>query len=116
MNAAVQVKVRSSNKDYVLQKMIKLPLETVGVYMTLGEYLRYLYEEDKLMDVVVHVKDRTFSAHRIALSCYSEYFADLFSFNVGKKIPFELRLKGINPEAFAVFLEFIYTGKFDNER
>ena len=83
----------------------------MGSYITVGEYLRHLYEKDKLMDVAVHVKDKTFSAHRVALSCYSEYFAELFSRNKGRKIPFEMRLRGITPEAFAIFLEFVYTGR-----
>lgn len=104
------MKTRSDNVDNVMRNLVRIPFETLGCYMTLGQYLRYLYEEDKLVDVLVHVKDMTFSAHRVALSCYSEYFADLFSFNMGRKVPFEMRLKGIFPEAFAVFLEFVYTG------
>ena len=104
-------KSRYRTSQNVLQKIVRLPLESVGSYITVGEYLRHLYEKDKLMDVAVHVKDRTFSAHRVALSCYSEYFAELFSRNKGRKIPFEMRLRGITPEAFAIFLEFVYTGR-----
>ena len=104
-------KSRYRTSQNVLQKIVRLPLESVGSYITVGEYLRHLYEKDKLMDVAVHVKDKTFSAHRVALSCYSEYFAELFSRNKGRKIPFEMRLRGITPEAFAIFLEFVYTGR-----
>ena len=105
------MKTRTDSTDYILKRLVKLHLDTVGCYLTVGEYLRYLYKEDKLIDVAVNVQDKTFSAHRVALSCYSGYFAELFSFNTGKKIPFEMRLKGIYPEAFAVFLEFVYTGR-----
>ena len=108
------MKTRRSSSDFVLKKLVRLHLDTLGCYLTVGEYLHYLYREDKLIDVAVHVQDKTFSAHRVALSCYSGYFAELFSFNTGKKIPFEMRLKGICPEAFAVFLEFVYTGRLQN--
>ena len=104
------MEARRHSADYVMKKLVRLHLDTLGCYITVGEYLHYLYLEDKLADVAVHVQDKTFSAHRVALSCYSGYFAELFSFNTGKKIPFEMRLKGIYPEAFAVFLEFVYTG------
>ena len=109
------MRVESRDFQSVLEKMVRMPLESIGSYIVVGEYLRYLYEKDMLMDVVVHIKDRTFSAHRVALSCYSDYFKDLFNSNKGKQIPFEMRLRGITPEAFAVFLEFIYTGRSDRE-
>lgn len=87
------------------------PIQQVVHYTTLGEYLRHLYEQDYLMDVLIYVDQSTFKAHRVALSCFSGYFADLFNNKTIKRVPNEVKITGISGKAFATFLEYVYTGQ-----
>ncbi|ESO84410.1 hypothetical protein LOTGIDRAFT_132245 [Lottia gigantea] len=62
-------------------------------------------------DVVVNVKNQSFKAHKVILSCFSKYFADSFIVSSGKtKHPLEIKLNGITSNAFKIFLEFVYSG------
>lgn len=96
-----------------LDKLTKIPLRIVDHYITMGMYLKRLYEHDYLMDVIIEVRGEKFYAHRIALCCYSEFFSDLFRTSKGKKIPFDVRINGVCPKSFAAFLEFCYTGELN---
>lgn len=91
------------------KKLLKLPLKTVEHYTAIGVYMKQLYEKDLLLDVFITVKNTKFGAHRIALSCHSEFFSTLFK-NTKKKVPIEVTIQGVTAESFACFLEFCYTG------
>ncbi|XP_052286070.1 kelch-like protein 3 isoform X2 [Dreissena polymorpha] len=93
------------------KRILKVPVDTLDHYGSIGTFLATLYENKHLIDVVIDVRGTLFGAHRIALSCQSDFFADMFSKSTGRRIPFEFKIKGVSPEAFACFLEFCYTGK-----
>ena len=97
--------------DEIISKVISIPLGRMVHHVTIGKYLRHLYEKDKLMDVNVEVGFQTFKAHRTALACYSQYFAELFTSSKSNKYPLNLKIKGISEASFAAFLEFVYTGE-----
>lgn len=113
VSAAVDKSVTSTDLKHECQAILQLPITTASHHATVGQYLAHLYENDRLMDVLIDVKGTVFNAHRIALCCYSEYFARLFLGKPITKIPFELKVNGINPGAFAAFLEFCYTGELN---
>lgn len=86
------------------------PLNQIAHFTTLGSYLHHLYEQDKFMDVNIEVDGEKFRAHRIALCCFSNYFADILLTQDSKTVPVDVKLLGISAKAFACFLEFVYTG------
>ena len=110
VSAALDRSSTSAELQWVCNNLLQLPFVTANHYASVGEYLKCLYEKDRLMDVLIDVRGTKFRAHRIALCCHSDYFADLFNRKVITKVPFELKVNGICPEAFATFLEFCYTG------
>lgn len=111
VTAALDKTITSTELQNICNRLLQIPLRTVNHYSNLGEYLRHLYENDKMMDVLVDVKGVRFSAHRIALCCYSDFFAELFLGKNITKVPFEVRVNGISAKAFATFLEYCYTGE-----
>lgn len=111
VNAAVREKDETNTHQEALKNLVRVPLKNAEHFITMGEYLKRLYEEEHLIDVILDVQGRTFLAHRVALCCSSEYFADFFSSTKGNKTPFELKIKGVTADAFAAFLEFCYTGE-----
>ena len=102
---------RSSEREQILNKLLSIPINNIAHYLTIGQYLRQLYESDLLIDVIVDVDGERFTAHRIALCCHSNYFSDLFNNSSSRRIPFQLKIKGISPNSFAAFLEYCYTGE-----
>lgn len=104
------------NLNYTMEDILKsfsrLPVDKLHHYALLGEYLRSLHVENKMVDVLIHVSGQTFAAHRVALACHSRYFADIFMKHTEKiKLPVEVNLPGVNPYAFQAFLRYIYTGQ-----
>ncbi|KAH3820770.1 hypothetical protein DPMN_122519 [Dreissena polymorpha] len=112
VNAALSSPATDSS-DFLnkCKRILKVPVDTLDHYGSIGTFLATLYENKHLIDVVIDVRGTLFGAHRIALSCQSDFFADMFSKSTGRRIPFEFKIKGVSPEAFACFLEFCYTGK-----
>ncbi|KAL4226492.1 hypothetical protein ACF0H5_014477 [Mactra antiquata] len=104
------VNERDDRINHKIDKLTKVPLRMIDHYITIGMYLKRLYEHDFLMDIVIDVRGQQFYAHRLALCCHSEYFAELFRNSNGRRIPFEVKINGVSAEAFAAFLEFCYTG------
>ena len=95
-----------------LQTFQQTPMERVLHYANTGNYIDQIYQSERLSDASVRIGDFTFAAHRVVLSCYSEYFADLFAkMNASMRIPLDIRLRGVSPEAFSVFMKFAYTGQ-----
>ncbi|XP_070192744.1 uncharacterized protein [Littorina saxatilis] len=100
------------NVGEILQQFTTLPLGRIHHYANMGEYLRALFDEKKLVDVLIHIKDKMFAAHRIALACHSVYFARAFILNQHQKHKLtEIKLRSIQPHDFYAVLRFIYTGR-----
>ncbi|XP_046561198.1 LOW QUALITY PROTEIN: kelch-like protein 2 [Haliotis rubra] len=96
----------------ILKNFSRLPVDKLHHYALLGEYLRSLHVENKMVDVLIHVGGQTFAAHRVALACHSKHFADIFMKHTeNTKLPVEVNLPGVNPYAFQAFLRYVYTGQ-----
>lgn len=99
------------NTGEILQQFTALPLDIIHHYAYCGEYLRALFEERKLVDVLIHIGKKKFVAHRIALACHSVYFARAFILNQHKDHKLtQVKLKDISPAAFHTILRFVYSG------
>ena len=102
----------STSINRVIERLQSAPAGRLVHYTTLGKYLRYLYKEDMLMDVHIDVHGTSFMAHRIALCCHSGYFQNLLIKDKKRtKLPIQVKVFGVSVEAFAAFIEYIYTGK-----
>lgn len=99
-----------------LHQLTTKPIDKIHHYSQLGEYVKQLYQEKSMADVIIRINEETFATHRIALASQSEYFSNLFLNEVSNgrlKLPLEIRIKGIEPDAFRAFLSYIYTGELD---
>ncbi|XP_025108674.1 uncharacterized protein LOC112572904 isoform X3 [Pomacea canaliculata] len=96
------------NIGEILQQFTSMPLDRIHHYAYMGEYLRVLYDEKKLLDVLIHVGNKVFAAHRIALACHSIYFSRAFilTHHHDNKLS-EVILNGIDPAAFQTILSFV---------
>lgn len=94
-----------------LKRIQKIPMYQVTHFAHLGDYMRHLQANERICDVLVFIGTNKYSAHRISLACFSDFFADMF-YTRGEKqrVPLTIRLKGIKPRAFELLLNFIYTG------
>ncbi|PNH10714.1 ARM REPEAT PROTEIN INTERACTING WITH ABF2 [Tetrabaena socialis] len=70
-------------------------------------------QPDGTADVVIVVGDRTFHAHRVLLSARSDYFQQRFSSDFAEASAQQLSLPDADPDAFELWLHFVYTGAAD---
>lgn len=97
--------------ERALTALKNIPFEQVGHFAQLGDFVRDLHANEKICDVTVHIGTKQYTAHRISLACYSDYFAEVFYNQKNKQnIPLNIRLNGIAPASFEVLLEYIYSG------
>ncbi|XP_041350070.1 uncharacterized protein LOC121369209 isoform X2 [Gigantopelta aegis] len=105
---------QSESLDQVLEHFSSLPIDKIDHYSKLGEYIRMLKREDRMIDVIVHIGKQLFSAHRHVLACFSRFFADILGNIPNKqKLPIELKLENVTVDAFQSFLQYVYTGDVD---
>eukprot|EP00198_Chlamydomonas_reinhardtii_P013952 XP_001703289.1 predicted protein [Chlamydomonas reinhardtii] len=64
-------------------------------------------------DIVVHVGERSFAAHRLVLAARCEYFRRQFAGGCRDSNAAEVHLHDADPEAFAQLLRHLYTGDLD---
>ncbi|XP_060586638.1 kelch-like protein 18, partial [Ruditapes philippinarum] len=104
--------VKPRPNDRVIQKLQSAPVGQLVHYSTLEKYMQYLYRGDKFMDVIIDVDGTPFMAHRIVLCCHSSYFRNLLMHDSRPvKIPIQVKVFGVSVEAFAAFIEYLYSGK-----
>ncbi|XP_045171984.2 uncharacterized protein LOC123534018 [Mercenaria mercenaria] len=109
--------IKTADKSQTIDVRIVKTLESAPVgrlvhFAKLGKYLRYLYRNNRLLDVRIEVDGAVFMAHRVALCYHSGYLRNLL---VKKqklvKIPVHVKIVGVSSEAFLAFLEYVYTGE-----
>ncbi|XP_060075655.1 kelch-like protein 2 [Ylistrum balloti] len=94
-----------------LCRLQSLPVDQLTHFSNIGEYMKFLQENQQICDVEIHVETSKFMAHRVALACFSEYFSHVFFKGAEKqKVPVVIRLRGVTSRSFSVFLDWIYTG------
>ncbi|GFQ96784.1 BTB domain-containing protein [Trichonephila clavata] len=76
----------------------------------LGQYTANLWKDKVLTDVIIIVQNHEFKTHKAVLACYSPYFADAFV-RPGFSDVHYLQLPTVTPRAFAILLEYMYTGQ-----
>ncbi|XP_021343925.1 kelch-like protein 3 [Mizuhopecten yessoensis] len=98
----------------VISRLQSLPVDKLTHFSNMGEYMKFLQENQQICDVEIHVETSKFMAHRVALACFSEYFSQVFFKGAEKqKVPLVIRLRGVTSRSFNVFLEWIYTGDLE---
>jgi hypothetical protein len=76
-----------------------------------GEYIRRCMKENLMTDVIIHLGDAKFAAHRIVLAKYSTYFQEQFCISERDcDLPIELEVEGISANVFEIFMRQIYEG------
>ena len=75
--------------------------------------LNNLRQEEFLCDVTLLVGPAKvpMKAHRIILSCFSEYFKGMFSSGTKESSQKEIHLPTIDSESMKVMLDYVYSGK-----
>lgn len=115
LNDVIDVKGRrSSHFKKALKNLCSVPIDVLNHYCMMGEFTRVLQQKNVLTDVKVRLKKKVFSAHRVMLACFSEYFREILFGQSGMiSLPVKITLKEINPESFKTYLDFIYSGVLD---
>lgn len=97
-----------------LSRLQSIPVDKLSHFSNVGEYMKFLKENQQICDVEIHVESSKFMAHRVALACFSEYFSQVFFKGAEKqKVPLVVRLRGVTARSFCVFLEWVYTGDLE---
>lgn len=91
-------------------KMIKPAL--IEDNNTFPDNLQQLLMDDIEKDVTLKVGTEEFQAHKLILAARSPIFKYLFGNHISEN-SFELALTDVSPEAFRIFLQFIYTNKLE---
>ncbi|KAK0051311.1 serrate RNA effector molecule [Biomphalaria pfeifferi] len=103
--------LNQSTATNAVRQFSSYTMERIHHYAMNGESLHSLYAARKLVDVLIHIENRTFYAHRCVLCTHSEYFANILLENdLPPYAVTDITLKHINPELFKRFLHFAYTG------
>jgi hypothetical protein len=79
--------------------------------ISIFNYIRNCQEENLLIDVIIHVDNTPFPAHRIMMAKYSTYFQEQFCTpQHGCKLPINMSFSGMSTASFSAILQFIYNG------
>tara|TARA_Y200000002_G_scaffold382202_1_gene398471 strand:- start:3182 stop:4828 length:1647 start_codon:yes stop_codon:yes gene_type:complete len=114
--------ITSSNKDDKLFiSKLTFPkkqesFETNSLQNNSQHILKEIYQKMEFYDLEITVKDKTFKAHRNILSANSlilqNHFSAIWKLEKDSNI-YRVILEDINPEAFSVFLQYLYTKEIE---
>ncbi len=79
-----------------------------------GEDIWALVLSQKFTDVELILASRTFRAHRALLSARSPVFKAMFNSRMEEVLTGQVRIIGVDPETFDIFLRFLYQGQLKN--
>lgn len=79
---------------------------------SLAKGLEGMWLKQRYTDVIVHVNDSAYGAHKILLGSLSNYFKDLFMQESGHTVT----ITGVDNAAFETVLQYIYTGNIESAR
>ncbi|CAK8683098.1 unnamed protein product [Clavelina lepadiformis] len=80
---------------------------------SLLEYANRKRLNGKFNDITIKVEDELFSANRMVLSCFSEYFENMFDIEMKEKHENQVEILGVTANAMKLIIEFIYTGHIE---
>jgi speckle-type POZ protein len=93
-----------------LSGLLLLPFSSSG---NCSEHLKQLFERKLLTDVVIHVKDEKFDAHKLILSARSQVFLAMFQSDLTEAQSNTIKIEDIKPAVFKEVLRFIYTDQVE---
>lgn len=82
-------------------------------HITLMSRLKTLRDRDILTDIILRTETDEFKAHKIILSCSSEYFYALFTDPMIESKANNVHLSMITSEGLKIILDYIYTLELD---
>ncbi|XP_064632554.1 ankyrin repeat and BTB/POZ domain-containing protein 1-like [Lineus longissimus] len=104
---ALTDKIRNTLKNF---KVLPTNTKQRGLYQ---EFLRKLLERGNHEDITFIVHGYIFTAHRCILHVRSAYFADMLQNKWNGKDEIHLTHKLVQPEAFKLILQYLYTGRME---
>ena len=75
--------------------------------------IHQMRDDGKLCDVTLIVADREIHAHRVVLAASSDYFYSMFVRDMLESRQERIELKGVDPDAMQMLVEFAYSTKLD---
>lgn len=84
-------------------------------FNTLSKNIKDVFTNEELCDVTLHVQNEEFKAHKVILAARSPVFAAMFKHETSEKQTGVVNIPDCDPDSFRVFLEFLYSGKFERE-
>ncbi|CAK8684624.1 unnamed protein product [Clavelina lepadiformis] len=94
-------------EEKIMTQEISRSQENPGALL---DYANRKRKEDRFNDVNITVENETFSANRMVLSCYSDYFDRMFETTMKEKYQDEVVVKEVSKTSMKLIIEFIYTG------
>ncbi|MFT7800079.1 kelch-like protein 40-like [Arapaima gigas] len=91
------------------------PMEEPRIYQQtlLQDGLCDLWENDKLVDCVLKIKDKQFPCHRLVLAACSSFFRAIFLSDLEESKKQEIVLNDVEPGVMGMILKYIYTSKIN---
>ncbi|XP_076823914.1 kelch-like protein 26 isoform X1 [Clavelina lepadiformis] len=80
---------------------------------SLLEYANRKRLTGKFNDVTINVEDESISANKMVLSCFSDYFENMFDIEMKEKHENQVEIRGVAAAAMKLIIEFIYTGNIE---
>ncbi|CAK8683092.1 unnamed protein product [Clavelina lepadiformis] len=77
---------------------------------SLLEYANRKRSNGKFNDVTINVEDESISANKMVLSCFSDYFENMFDIEMNEN---QVEIRGVAATAMKLIIEFIYTGNIE---
>ena len=90
------------------------PATGTGSCVDRFDLLKQLFQSKSQSDIIIHVNEKKFKAHKLILSTRSPVFLAMFEKNHTEKKTNTLKIEGIEPTVFAEVLRFIYTDEVEN--
>ena len=90
-------------------RRFNIPLHANDALKTMNDLRR----KGELCDVILHVDDRQFPAHRIVLSGASSYLRAMFTNGMLESGMKDIKLQGVEASVMESLLDFAYTGSID---
>lgn len=82
-------------------------------YGQLSEDFKNLFNSKENADVVLNVREKIYLVHKSILGARSPVLAAMFKHDMEEKLTGRVNISDCDPEAFKVFLIFLYSGSVD---
>ena len=105
VEALIKLRAMSLTTEAVLQSVTRHRNEGY-----LQEYTKQSRNAQRFIDVYIKVGNNTFSAHRLVLACFSQFFERLFQTPMKEQCEGTVNLKKLDGEAVRLVIEYMYVG------